>query len=657
MMARLSLRWRVTGVIAAGGAVVAILAAAGFCALDMRRFWRSAAAETAAVGSVVAEQLPPALALDDARTANETLAALRRGPLVRDAVLYNAAGVCFAEFHRTPVPGCPARVADGIVARSDAVVLTRPVAADGERLGTLTLVAPVPSSVQVLRQFLGGTAFIIFLSCMVAVAIGMLLQSKIAAPVLAIAQVAQRIAHTHCYRERVEEACGGELHVLARSFNTMLDEISRRDSQLAKQQRDLEEEVTERNAVNAELRLAKEKAEDAGRFKSEFLANMSHEIRTPMNGVMGMISLVLDQTTDPSQREQLQVAHNAAQSLVTILNDILDLSKIEAGKLTIETFDFDLRSTVREAVRMFEIAAQDKKLELTLDIGPGCPQWVMGDAVRLRQVLVNLVGNAVKFTPKGAVRVTVQPSQPGSVRFQVSDTGIGVPPEKRNAIFEPFTQGDGSHTRQFGGTGLGLTITRRLVGLLGGSVWVESEAGQGSTFFVDLPLAEAVGPPASELSGYGLAPVPRGPLDVLVAEDNPVNQLVVGAMLRRQGHTVTLANNGDEAYRHFLAERFDLVLMDIQMPGVDGLQATRLIREEEMRRRSAGSAGSAGDSPGTHLPILALTAHAAMALREQCPAAGMDGVLTKPIDLATLASAVAQFGADPSMSERLEGRR
>jgi CheY-like chemotaxis protein len=352
-----------------------------------------------------------------------------------------------------------------------------------------------------------------------------------------------------------------------------------------------------------------------------------------MNGVMGMISLVLDQIGDPSQREQLQMAHSAARSLVTILNDILDLSKIEAGKLTVDALDFDFRFAVREAVRMFDIVARDKNLELTLTLDPACPEWVRGDPVRLRQVLVNLIGNAVKFTLRGAVRVAVRTSAPGRVRFQVSDTGIGVPPDKLAAIFEPFTQADGSHTRQFGGTGLGLAITRRLVNLLDGSVWAESEPGRGSNFFVDLPFAEAAKPAVPEFPAAAPTPALCEVLDVLVAEDNPVNQQVVRAMLRRQGHTVTLAKNGGEAYRHFLSGRFDLVLMDIQMPEVDGLEATRLIRGEEIRRQSG------------HLPILALTAHASLTQREQCIAAGMDGVLTKPIELATLAHAVAQFSS------------
>jgi signal transduction histidine kinase/ActR/RegA family two-component response regulator len=636
MTAHLSLRWKLTAVIAAGGVAVAIIAAGGFCALDLHRSSRRTVQAIQSLGGIVAEQVPPAVALNDPRAASDTLAALRNGDTVRDAVLYDAAGLCFATFHRVPVRACPARLPDGVAARPGVVIVTLPVLSDRERVGTLMLVAGLPSAASVLRQFVGGAAFIILLSCLIAVGVGMLLQARIASPILDIARVAQRISQTHGYQERVTEVCCGELHVLARSFNTMLDEIARRDSQLAHQQRDLEEQVAERNVVNAELRLAKERAEEAARLKTEFLANMSHEIRTPMNGVMGMISLVLDQLADPAQREQLQVAHCAARSLVTILNDILDLSKIEAGKLTIESLDFDLRSTVREAVRMFEIAARDKRLELSATIHAGCPAWVRGDATRLRQILVNLVGNAVKFTPRGAVRVSVRPAQPGRISFQVSDTGIGVPPDKLNTIFEPFTQADGSHTRQFGGTGLGLTITRRLAELMGGSVRAESQISRGSTFTADLPLAEVAKPAAFDRPAA--QSVPAVPLQVLVAEDNLVNQKVVEAMLSRQGHTVTLANNGEEAFRHFLAARFDLVLMDIQMPEADGLQAARWIREEEKRREEELHRGSSD-----RLPILALTAHASLAQRDQCVAAGMDGVLTKPIDLATLAAAIAQY--------------
>jgi len=636
-----SLRWKVTATIAAGGVVVAILAAGGFCALDLKRIQRDAVSATESLSAIVAEQVPPALALDDSKAAADILAAVRNGHLIQNAVLYDARGHCFASFHRQGGAGCSAMPGDGLRIDTHVIVVTRSVVADGERVGTLTMEATLPSAGSILRQFWSGAALIILLSCAAALALGVVLQARIAAPVLRIAAVAERISRTHRYSERVDEGAQHELGQLASSFNTMLDEIGRRDAQVAAQQVDLEEQVTERNRVNAELRQAKEKAEEAARLKSEFLANMSHEIRTPMNAVVGIVSLLLEQIADESQREQLRVAYTAASSLVTILNDILDLSKIEAGKLAVESVSFDLPATVRESVRIFEGAAREKGLAFGIDVHLDCPQWVVSDPVRLRQVLINLVGNAVKFTMKGEIRVTVRPLRTAWVRFEVRDTGVGVAPDKLTSIFEAFIQADGSHTRQFGGTGLGLTITRRLVHLLGGSVWAESSIGQGSTFFVDLPLPP--GRPAEAPGGHPVL-VPSPALRVLVAEDNPVNQRVVTAMLSRLGHSVTLAQNGEQAYRGYLANRFDLVLMDVQMPGIDGLEATRRIRAEEARRQPLGASLR-------RLPILALTAHASAAQRDQCLAAGMDGVLVKPVDLAALAQAIADAAGPPARTE------
>jgi len=565
----------------------------------------------------------PAIALGDRKAAAEILNSLLADRMIRDAVLYDAHGVCFARMNSSSAR-CPPLPPDGMHPQQDVVVLARAIQVDGERQGTLVISANVPSMAEVLRQYLGGAALIVALSLMVAAVLAVVLQSRVSAPILAIAEVAERISRTHQFQDRVAVTSGDELGVLAQSFNSMLEEIARRDAKLG-------EEIAERKRVNIELQTAMERAEEAARLKSEFLANMSHEIRTPMNGVIGMISLVLDRTRDAEDREQLLVAQNAAQGLTTILNDILDLSKMEAGKLTIEAIACDLPAITRDCLRMFEFAVREKQLDLRLELAPGCPVWVRADPVRLRQIVVNLVGNAIKFTAAGSVTVTVTPGAADLVRFEVRDTGIGIAAGKLDSIFEAFTQADGSHTRQFGGTGLGLTITRRLVQLMGGRLWAESEPGLGSRFFVELALERVVPPAAKEKEAPTQAPVlaiPSG-LRVLVAEDNPINQKVIGAMLRRQGWSVTLAINGVEACRCFWESCFDLVLMDVQMPEMDGLEAARRIRAEEARRGSART------------PILALTAHASQAQHEQCLAHGMDSVLTKPVNLPNLLREIA----------------
>jgi signal transduction histidine kinase/CheY-like chemotaxis protein len=631
-----SLRWKLTTLIAGGSIVAAVISAAGFSLLDLKRFWLRSTAEVQAVGNVVADQVGPAIAMGDHKAAGEILFALRSDTLIQTAALYDGGGACFATYQRLGAAGCLSQAMLPVGSGNQTIVVSLPVMTGSDRLGTLVLSASVPSVPELLWQYSGGVMLIIVMSLIVAAVTGIVLQSRVSAPILEIANVAQRIAETHQFHERVTLAAADELGLLADSFNAMLCEIQRRDTELAQHRKSLEEEVAERSRVNSELLLAKEKAEDATRLKSEFLANMSHEIRTPLNGVIGMISLVLDRCTDAEEREQLLVAESAARSLITILNDILDLSKVEAGKMTLETIDFELAGAVAESTRIFNTTLRQKGLDLQVSIDPQLPGWVRGDPARLRQVLVNLTGNAVKFTIAGSVRISVESAR-GGARFSVADTGIGIPPEKLGSIFDAFTQADGSHTRRFGGTGLGLTITRRLVDLMGGHLWAESASGKGSRFCFELPLEPACPPTHEAVSGCAATPTALPELQVLVAEDNPINQKVICAMLRRQQWSVTVASNGADAWNLFRDRRFDLILMDVQMPEMDGLEATRLIRREEQRRATS-----------QRIPIMALTAHASPQQHEEYLAEGMDGVLTKPINLPTLLEGIRSVMPTPA---------
>ncbi len=442
-----------------------------------------------------------------------------------------------------------------------------------------------------------------------------------------------------------------EIEYLGESFNQMIAEINTSQKEIRQHRDLLEERIRQRTE---DLEKAMRTALAASQAKSEFLANMSHELRTPMNGLLGMLEVVLDSPLNSDQRDELEIAQRSAYALLALLNDILDLSKIEAGKMMIENIPYDVRTVLDDCVKSFHARAVQKKIALHFEVDPQAPTKIIGDPLRVRQIAANLLSNALKFTEKGWVCLRLSGIESGTGQAQmciaVSDTGAGIEADKLTAIFEKFTQADGSITRKYGGTGLGLAITKRLVEMQGGQVLVESKVGKGSTFTLTLPwepVIEVAAPAAAPSAAQQLAEVVPTQTRVLLVEDNLVNQKVVLAILRKKGFQIDVSNDGREALSKLeaAADPYDIILMDVQMPVLDGLETTRIIRKNQRWDR---------------LPIVAMTAHAMNGDRERCLQAGMNSYVSKPVQPAHLVSVIEkllqEWAAAPEPPLTVSGR-
>ena len=587
--------------------------------------------ELASLAAVIARNTTAALSFDDPGSATDTLSALREYPSIVAANILDAHGGVFAEYSRDEKRrAAPLDGLDHQQQSDDQMSLTSQIVLEGERVGTLQLWSDRSRSEARFARYRGIALVVLSGSLLAAIAMAAGLQRVISQPLLSLAKTAQFVSRKQEYSARAEKLGGDELGLLVDAFNDMLEQVERRDQKLASHREDLEREVATRTTdlreTNFELQKSKEKAEEVARLKTQFLANMSHEIRTPMNGVIGMTALLAEMDLTAEQREYVDTIIASGESLLTIINDVLDFSKIEEGKLIVECAPFELRTCIEDAINILAPHATEKGLELTYCIDDETPPVLLGDVTRVGQVITNLVGNAVKFTEAGEVVVRVGSKQLESAKyeilFEVQDTGIGIPESQIHTLFESFTQVDASTTRRFGGTGLGLAISKRLCGIMGGRIWLDSLPGKGSSFYFTIIVE------AGESSGI----TETGPADfpgkkVLIVDDNDTNRLILSRQLGRWGIETVAAESGEQAMAMAQAQGpFDMAIIDVLMPRVDGLM---LAKQLQQNPRTAS------------VPIVVLSSVGTRELDELLESAGLSrsdfaAVLSKPVRHAQL---------------------
>jgi signal transduction histidine kinase/DNA-binding response OmpR family regulator len=628
---------------------------------DYRQIRADIASQWISFNSVVAENSTASIAFNDSDAAASNLRSLSAEDELQVAAIYKNGEGTFAKYIPPGSKSSPPARIDFTGSRfgPNLIEVATPIILNGKEIGRTYTCCDLREMYAQMRSTILTFSLVLLGTLTGAFFLINRLQRVISGPILNLTSAIRMVSTLKDYTVRVggEGPSDDELGILISCFNDMLGEVQRRDLELTRHREHLEEEVSSRTnqlrLTNTELLDAKTRAEAASAAKSAFLANMSHEIRTPMTAIVGYADTMLEpQQTLSDRQDALQTIRRNGHHLLELINDILDISKIEAGKMTVEIVPADLPGVLSDLLSLMRPRALDKGLDFRLEVEGAVPRTIPTDPLRLRQVLINLLGNAVKFTEKGRVSLHVACETQADqriMRFDICDSGIGIPAEKIELLFRPFAQADESMTRRFGGTGLGLTISRRLANLLGGDVTIQSVYGTGSVFTVRFPVGNLEGVEMIDGLTEAILPRPKSTAPtiwklaarILLVEDGVDNQRLISMHLRKAGADVTIAENGrigvDKAVEMQATQPFDLILMDMQMPELDGYGAA-----SELRRR------------GFTLPIVALTAHAMAEDRDKCLKAGCSDYLTKPIDknllLGTVVSHMNQNSASDSTS-------